>query len=209
MSVKKGTPETGKRTPTCVLLVKTLYRRPRYDEGVGAEDRRRLDLVVYGATPHGGALCCDATLVSPLTRTGHPQPCTVTIDGAALRVAEQRKHAAYPALRPAHPRPVLPSWVRQSAEATKHQPSEGSSCWARPSGTLILSVRGRRSGCTRSSSSCSSCHCRRICNAAGLFCLCAPSRGPTTHYGRCPRLSHEDMPTGHSGHLPHMHRWPP
>ena len=38
---------------------------------VGAEDRRRLDLVVYGATPHGGALCCDATFVSPLTRTGH------------------------------------------------------------------------------------------------------------------------------------------
>ena len=33
--------------------------------GVGAEDRRRLDLVVYGATRHGGALCCDATLVSP------------------------------------------------------------------------------------------------------------------------------------------------
>ena len=28
-------------------------------------DRRRLDLVVHGATPNGGALCCDATLVSP------------------------------------------------------------------------------------------------------------------------------------------------
>ena len=53
-----------------------------------------------GATPHGGALCCDATPVSPLTRTGHPQPCTVTIDGAALRVAERRKHAAYPELAP-------------------------------------------------------------------------------------------------------------
>ena len=28
-------------------------------------DRRRLDLVVYGATPRQGALCCDATLVAP------------------------------------------------------------------------------------------------------------------------------------------------
>ena len=65
---------------------------------VGAEDRRRLDLLVYGATPHGGALCCDATLASPLMRTGHLQPCTATIDGAALRVAERRKHAAYPEL---------------------------------------------------------------------------------------------------------------
>ena len=29
-----------------------------------------LDLLIYGATPLGGALRCDATLVSPLTRTG-------------------------------------------------------------------------------------------------------------------------------------------
>ena len=74
---------------------------------VGAEDRRGLDLVVYGATPHGGALCCDATLVSPLTRTGHPQPCIVTIDGAALRVAERRKHAAYPELARAGPQKLV------------------------------------------------------------------------------------------------------
>ncbi|OLP78615.1 hypothetical protein AK812_SmicGene41196 [Symbiodinium microadriaticum] len=31
-------------------------------------DRRRLDLVVYGALSSGGAQCCDATLVSPLSR---------------------------------------------------------------------------------------------------------------------------------------------
>ena len=49
----------------------------------------RLDLVVYGATAHGSALCCDATLVSPLTRTGHLQPCTVEVDGAMLKVAER------------------------------------------------------------------------------------------------------------------------
>ena len=65
---------------------------------VRSDDRRRLDLVVYGATPLGGALCCDATLVSPLTRTGLPQPCAAAHDGAALRVAERRKRAAYPEL---------------------------------------------------------------------------------------------------------------
>ncbi|CAE7944780.1 unnamed protein product, partial [Symbiodinium sp. KB8] len=56
------------------------------------------DLVVYGATAHGGVLCCDATFVSPLTRTGHPQPCTVEVDGAMLKVAERRKRSTYPEL---------------------------------------------------------------------------------------------------------------
>ena len=32
--------------------------------------------------PGGPALCCDATLVSPLTRTGLPQPCAAETDGA-------------------------------------------------------------------------------------------------------------------------------
>ena len=67
--------------------------------GVPASDRRRLDLVVFGATAHGGAPCCDATLVSLLTRTGHPQPCTAEADRAALQVAERRKRVAYPAGR--------------------------------------------------------------------------------------------------------------
>ena len=35
----------------------------------------------------GGVLCCDATLVSPLTRTGQPQPCAAAHDGAMLRMA--------------------------------------------------------------------------------------------------------------------------
>ena len=38
---------------------------------VGAQDRRRLDLIVYGALSIGGAQCCDATLVSPVSRSGH------------------------------------------------------------------------------------------------------------------------------------------
>ena len=66
--------------------------------GVPADDRRRLDLIVHSATPLGLALCCDATLVAPLTRTGLPQPCAAENDGAALRLAEGRKRAAYPEL---------------------------------------------------------------------------------------------------------------
>ena len=67
--------------------------------GVRANDRRRLDVVIYGATANGTALCCDATLVSPLTRTGQPQPCTADVDGAGLRTAERRKAATYPELQ--------------------------------------------------------------------------------------------------------------
>ena len=36
-------------------------------------NRRQLDLIVHGACPLGLALCCDATLVSPLTHTNLPQ----------------------------------------------------------------------------------------------------------------------------------------
>ena len=39
--------------------------------GIASDDRRRLYLV-KGATPLGGAICCDATLVSPLRRDGTP-----------------------------------------------------------------------------------------------------------------------------------------
>ena len=66
--------------------------------GVPPGDRRRLDLVIYGATPLGGALCCDATLVSPLARDGTPHCGAADRDGAVLRTAERRKRATYPEL---------------------------------------------------------------------------------------------------------------
>ena len=75
--------------------------------GVPADDRRRLDLVVYGATPRGGALCCDATLVSPLAHTGHPQPGAAETDGAVLRVAERRKRSTYPELSSGGPQELV------------------------------------------------------------------------------------------------------
>ena len=74
---------------------------------VDPANRRRLDLVIYGATPLGGALCCDATLVSPLTRFGQPQPCAAESAGAALRVAERRKHATYPELSAGGPQRLV------------------------------------------------------------------------------------------------------
>ena len=65
---------------------------------VRADDRRRLDFVVYGATTNGEALCCDATLVSPLTRTGRPVPGADARAGVALVTARRRKVARYPEL---------------------------------------------------------------------------------------------------------------
>eukprot|EP00439_Symbiodinium_sp_Y106_P083243 s600_g23.t1 len=71
--------------------------------GVAPDDRRRLDLVMYGASPMGGALCCD--------RTGQPQPCTAAHDGAMLRVAERcktlRKRTTYPELSSRGPQRLL------------------------------------------------------------------------------------------------------
>ena len=66
--------------------------------GIAPDDRRRLDLVIYGAAPLSGALCCDATLVSPLARDGEPHPGAAAQDGAVLRTAYRRKHATYPEL---------------------------------------------------------------------------------------------------------------
>ena len=137
---------------------------------VRSDDRRRLDLVVYGATPLGGALCCDATLVSLLTRTGLPQPCAAAHDGAALRVAERRKNAAYPELNSGPQQlvvlgsevggrwngPVRTSWsetssvsepseLRQPCEAPlrRHGPGVGGPCWPCRCNTLS---RARPSG---------------------------------------------------------------
>ena len=76
-----------------------------------------LTFVVYGATPLGEALCCDVTLVSPLTREKRPQPSASTPDGAAITVPERRKRVAYPALLRTGPQRlcVLPSPVKLEA----------------------------------------------------------------------------------------------
>ena len=49
--------------------------------GVAAYDQRRLDFLVYGDC--GEALCCDATLVSPLRRDSTPVPGAAEWDGVA------------------------------------------------------------------------------------------------------------------------------
>ena len=57
--------------------------------GVASDDRRQLDPVIYGATPLGGAICCDATLVSALPRDGATHAGAPSRDGAVLQVAER------------------------------------------------------------------------------------------------------------------------
>ena len=49
------------------------------------------DLPLYGGMP----LCCDATLVSPLTREGAPHHNSHHEPGAALRNAERKKRRTY------------------------------------------------------------------------------------------------------------------
>ena len=82
----------GPRDVAVRLQVSDLRAR---SSDVDPADRRCLDFVAYGATPLGEALCCDVTLVSPLTRDGRPQPSATTRDGAMISVAERRKRAAY------------------------------------------------------------------------------------------------------------------
>ena len=61
--------------------------------GVDQGDRRQLDMINYGATRMGEALCFDVTVVSPLT-CGRPQLGAAQRDGAMLTVAERRERAA-------------------------------------------------------------------------------------------------------------------
>ena len=63
-----------------------------------ADDRRRFDFVIHGAGARGEAMCCDATLVSPVRRDGSPQAGAPERDGVALAVAQRRKLARYPEL---------------------------------------------------------------------------------------------------------------
>ena len=90
------------RATVGVILCGRALSRPRGSGGAGCTEKggplAAAESIVYGATPLGLALCCDATLVSPLTRTGLPQPCAAETHGAALRVAERRKRATYPEL---------------------------------------------------------------------------------------------------------------
>ena len=66
--------------------------------GVQPDDRRRLDVVVHGASHTGAALCCDATLVSSLRRDGRARAGAADTDGVALRAARRRKERRYPEL---------------------------------------------------------------------------------------------------------------
>ena len=71
--------------------------------GVSAQDRRRLGLVLYGATRLGEALCCDATLVAPLRRGGRPQPRAAEEDGRSHCGSAAPQGGGVPGASPAWP----------------------------------------------------------------------------------------------------------
>ena len=68
--------------------------------GVLASDRQSLDLVVYGASPQGLALCCDATLVSPVTSEGVPR--SGTVDGRKAQIRSCAFGGGTKAVRPGY-----------------------------------------------------------------------------------------------------------
>jgi len=80
---------------------------------------RRHDLVAYNSTPRGGALCCDATVVSPLTKTGQPRPGAADTAGAVLRSLNA---ANDPHTRSCAPlaRRSSSSWARRSEGAARN-----------------------------------------------------------------------------------------
>ena len=168
--------------------------------GARAEDRRRLDLVIYGATPNGSALCCDATLVSPLTRTGQPQPCAADVDGAALRTAERRKAATYPELQGAGPRSSSYLEAKSEGASTAIRTVWYETCF----GTVLQSTAGStgRSGfrldaslvghavCRSAAGGCQRCPRPAVAAAAA----CHQRRGPSARPRTRPRRGRRAEP---------------
>ena len=92
---------------------------------MNADDRRRMDLVIYGASPLGHVWCCDATMVSPLRGDGTPHGRAPDRDGDRLRTAERRKRRRYPEL------------LQGSATRLKVLGCEVGGRWNQASGELI------------------------------------------------------------------------
>ncbi len=60
------------------------------------QDQRQLDMVAYGITTSGSALCCDATMVSPLQRNGHPIPRAANRGWRGLGARRETQAASLP-----------------------------------------------------------------------------------------------------------------
>jgi hypothetical protein len=64
--------------------------------GIRPTDQRALEVVAYDLPLYSGMpLCCDATLVSPLTREAAPHHSSHEVPGAALLQAERKKRRTY------------------------------------------------------------------------------------------------------------------
>ena len=79
-------------------LQRTGYLRDSNLGNILPTDERRLECVVNGLPPLGEQLAVDATLVSPLKRTGEPRPKAHREDGVALAEARKDKERKYPEL---------------------------------------------------------------------------------------------------------------
>ena len=64
-------------------------------QDVEHDDRRRLDLVICGASPAGHVLCCDATLVSPLHATVSARPWAHAENRVAVADVDKEKERTY------------------------------------------------------------------------------------------------------------------
>ena len=166
-------------------------RGPGTAPGVASDDRRRPDVVIYGAAARGEALCCDATLVSPIRRDGNPVDGAPARDGVALATARRRKLARCPELVQSGPHrlcilaaEVGGRWCAVSQ--TLGQPSSLSV----PSGPLpCRATQLRRDGHGAGGApwwSLCSAPCAARCWAFGPCCFCpARRRRVCCCFGRC------------------------
>ena len=94
------------------------------------DDRRRLDLLIHGATPRGEALACDVTLVSPLHPQwpAHPPSCNSRWGSPACRPSTQTP----PLSRAAWRGPPAPFWylARRSAGGGIRNACNLCACWS-------------------------------------------------------------------------------
>ena len=123
--------------------------------GVAPEDRRRLDLIVYGATPNEVALCCDATLVTAPTRSGQPAHAADSRNGELGRASrrgrrplERRGPTVRASTRPAQGgaarRPPCAQQLRRAGCAVD------GACWLSRSSVLSAAPSWARGACRRS-----------------------------------------------------------
>ena len=125
------------------------YQHHRTWCGAGGSPLPGPRCVRHYCAPNGVALCCDATLVSTLTRNGQPAHAADSRDGAALSIAKRRRAARYPEISGARPRRA-PAIARASRRGQRPLEQRGPTVRAstRPAQGAPRNARLARSSCT-------------------------------------------------------------